>query len=73
MWRFAPRKSKWTVIRLLVDVPVDSKYGMTTGRILNAKMHTPSNKISIRWSVRGDTGEEVGIMSSEAEEILVEN
>ena len=56
-------------IRLLVDLPVEEKHGMTAGRVIDVVRQQPgSDREGIpRWFVQGDAGEEVGVFPREAE------
>jgi len=53
-------------IRLLVDLPVEAKHGMTKGRVLDARPSDTYN-FGVVWWVTGDTGEQVGVLGREAE------
>ena len=58
-------------IKLLDNLPLDSKHGMTKGRILEVEKYvnprdTPRG--SVTYWVRGDTGERVGVLYNEADE-----
>lgn len=60
-------------IRLLVEVPVAKEHGLVKGKELNVNTTDydikSKNSSFPRWWVTGDTGEPVGILPREAEEI----
>jgi len=64
-----------TKIRLLERIPVEKKHGMYKGRIVPvetvANLPGPSRH-RVFWWVVGDTGERVGILGREAEEVSEE-
>lgn len=54
-------------LRLLFDVPVSSDQGLVAGRVLEvSRTPTLPARREPRWYVRGDLGEEVGVLTSEA-------
>ena len=55
-------------IRLKYDLPVDPRHGMTKGRELEV-VRTYKHRVrgDVKWTVRGDQGDEVGVFSREAE------
>jgi len=61
-------------IRLLLDVPVESRHGLTSGREMDVIGTLPPSlevrQVDMpRWWVMGDAGEKVGILRHEASEI----
>ena len=58
-----------TRIRLLVNIPVNRKYGCKAGRVFEVLREDKGHRRAVRWWVRGDTGVEVGVLSHEAEVI----
>ncbi len=59
-------------IRLLMDLPVEKKHGMTKGRVLRAIYRPQVGRGGVRFTVKGDAGEEVGVLKHEAEVIAQE-
>lgn len=55
-------------IKLTCDLPVDAKHGCKKGRVFDVARRN-KGRGRPRWFVTGDTGEEVGVLSHEAEEI----
>jgi hypothetical protein len=58
-------------IKLLVNVPVADEHGLTKDRVMDVLREQRASVRSgaARWFVRGDTGEEVGVLPHEAEEV----
>ncbi len=57
-------------IRLVRDVPVDQRHNMVAGRELEVDVFEPdAHWNEVRYWVRGDGGEMVGIFKGEAEVI----
>jgi hypothetical protein len=54
-------------IKLLKDIPVEEKHKLTKGKVVEAREAGPIDAVS--WWVDGATGEEVGIIRGEAEQV----
>lgn len=53
-------------IKLKDNLPIDEKYGMRKGRICDVIRPGAGDHYGVKWWVRGDTGEDVGILGYEA-------
>ncbi len=55
-------------IKLIIDLPIEGRHGMTKGRVLDVVRGSgrPRRRDNPAWYVMGDVGEEVGVLRREA-------
>ena len=56
-------------IKLLMDLPLENKYGMVKGRVCKVVRTHNIGRGYARWIVLADDGEEIGVIMHEAEEV----
>lgn len=56
-------------IKLLVDLPVDSKHGARKGNTYDAEYVEDADRWGVRYWITGAMGQQIGVLSREAEVI----
>jgi hypothetical protein len=54
-------------IRLVKDIPVDKRHGLTKGRVFEATNARSEINPHVRYRVTGDDGARISVLGSEAE------